>query len=149
MAGAVRSAQLADVEQIIEAYQWLFEPPGSPPPRWDPDRAAAALRRVISSDSAVVLVAEVDGVLVGFCTAYDDVDSVRFGRGVWVEDLAVHPVHRRRGFGKQLLDEAKRWASTRAATQLQLVSSEHRTDAHRFYERENPNWRSINFGWEL
>lgn len=92
--------------QVIRGYEWLFEPPASPPPRWEPERGAAAFRRAISSDSAVVLVALVDGGLIGLCPAYDDIESVRFGRGVWVEDLAVHPAQRSRGTDKQLLDEA-------------------------------------------
>jgi GNAT superfamily N-acetyltransferase len=145
----VRAAEPADVEQIVQGYEWLFEPPGSRPPGWDPTRAAAALLRAITSDSAVVFIAVVDGELVGLCTAYDDIESVRFGRGVWVEDLAVDSAQRSRGTGKRLLDEAKRWALARGATRLQLVSSEFRTDAHRFYEREHPDWRSLNFGWEL
>jgi hypothetical protein len=32
---------------------------------------------------------------------------------------------------------------------LALDSSDARVDAHRFYERESPSWRSRTFGWEL
>jgi GNAT superfamily N-acetyltransferase len=145
----VRAATLADVEQIIAAYQWLFDPPSSTPPQWDPGRAAAALGRAISSDAAAVLIAAVDGQVVGLCTAYNDIESVRFGRRVWVEDLAVHPDWRSRRIGKQLLDEAKRWARERGATHLELDSSEARVDAHRFYDRERPDSRSVCFGWQL
>jgi GNAT superfamily N-acetyltransferase len=145
----VRPARLADVEQIIQGYEWLFEPPASTPPQWDPERAAGALRRAISSDSAVVFIATLEGQVVGLCTAYDDIESVRFGQRVWVEDLAVHPDCRSRRIGKLLLDQAKGWAQNRGATRLQLDSSEVRTDAHRFYQREQPDWRSISFGWQL
>jgi ribosomal protein S18 acetylase RimI-like enzyme len=145
----LRTARPADVDQVVRAYTWLFEPPGSCPPKWDPERGAAAVRRAITSDSAAVLIATMADELVGFCTAYEHIDSVRFGRGVWVEDLAVHPAHRSQGVGRRLLDEAKRWAETRDATHLQLVSSQDRVDAHRFYERAEPDWRSINFGWGL
>ena len=55
----------------------------------------------------------------------------------------------REGIGKQLLDVAKSWAQARGATRLQLVASELRADAHRFYEREQPDWRSMSFGWQL
>jgi GNAT superfamily N-acetyltransferase len=146
---SVREARTADVDQIIPGYEWLSEPPASPPPQWDAERARAALHRAISSDFAIVLIATLDDRLVGLCAAYDELESVRFGRRVWVEDLAVHPDHRSRGIGKQLLDEAKRWAQSRSATRLQLDSSDVRTDAHRFYEREQPDWRSISFGWWL
>jgi GNAT superfamily N-acetyltransferase len=124
-------------------------PPGARPPSWDPERAAAALAHAVGSDEAVVLVATLRDEFVGFCTGYDDIVSVRFGRRVWVEDLAVHPNRRSLGIGKRLLDEAKTWARTRGATHLELDSAETRADAHRFYEREQPSWRSICFGWEL
>jgi GNAT superfamily N-acetyltransferase len=145
----VREAGLEDVEQVVAAYEWLFAPPGSRPPGWDPERAAGAVRRAVASDAAVVLAAALDDELVGLCTAYDDIESVRFGRRVWVEDLAVHPDRRSLGVGKQLLDEAKRWARSRGATHLELDSAETRADAHRFYEREEPSSRSLCFGWDL
>lgn len=149
MAATVREAGLGDVEHVVAAYEWLFAPPGSRPAGWDPDRAAVALHRAIDSDGAAVLIAVLDGELVGVCTAYDDIESVRFGRRVWVEDLAVHPDRRSLGIGKQLLDEAKRWAHARGATHLELDSAETRADAHRFYDRERPSTRSICFGWTL
>lgn len=130
-------------------YEWLFAPPGIRPGDWDPRRAAEAVRRVIASDAAVVLVAALDGELVGLCTAYDDIESVRFGRRVWVEDLAVHPDRRSLGIGKRLLDEARHWARDRGATHLELDSSGARADAHRFYEREHPSTRSVCFGWQV
>jgi GNAT superfamily N-acetyltransferase len=96
-----------------------------------------------------VFVADEGGAVAGICTVYLDFESVRFGRRAWVEDLAVHPDRRSAGHGKALLDAAKDWARSRGATHLELDSSEARADAHRFYERERPSWRSISFGWEL
>jgi GNAT superfamily N-acetyltransferase len=145
----VREACLEDVSGVVSGYEWLFAPPGSRPPDWDPERAAGAVRRALASDASVVLIAVLDDELVGLCTAYDDIESVRFGGRVWVEDLAVHPDHRSLGIGKQLLDAAKRWAHGRGATHLELDSAETRADAHRFYDREHPSTRSICFGWTL
>jgi len=146
---AVRPARLEDIDEVVSMYEWLFAPPGARPAQWDAGRAASALRHAVSSDDAVVLVGTLGGEFVGFCTAYDDILSVRFGRRVWVEDLAVHRDRRSLGIGKRLLDEAKEWARERGATHLELDSAETRADAHRFYEREQPSWRSISFGWEL
>ena len=145
----VRPASLDDVDRIVSMYEWLFAPPGSRPPRGDPHGAAVALSRAVTEHGAAVLVAVLDDELVGFCTAYDELESVRFGRRVWVEDLAVDPARRSLGIGKLLLDEAKAWARARGASHLELDSAESRPDAHRFYEREQPSWRSICFGWEL
>ena len=145
----VRAATLEDVDDVLFMYEWLFAPPGSRPALWDPVRARAAISHAVTSDAAVVLVAGVGQDLVGFCTAYDELESVRFGRRVWVEDLAVDPERRSLGTGKRLLDAAKDWARARGASHLELDSAETRADAHRFYDREQPSWRSICFGWEL
>jgi GNAT superfamily N-acetyltransferase len=133
---------------LVGAYEWLFAPPGSRPPVWDPEAAAERLRRAATANDAAVFVAR-DPEIVGFCTVYLDLESVRFGRRAWVEDLAVHPERRSLGIGKGLLDAAKDWARERGATHLELDSAHTRTDAHRFYEREQPSWSSISFGWQL
>jgi GNAT superfamily N-acetyltransferase len=146
----IRAAEPGEEGRVIPLYEWLFAPPGLKPPSWDERRAAVALGQAIEShDSAVIVAEDEAGELVGFCTAYQDMHSVRFGYRAWVEDLAVHPDHRSEGIGKAVLDGAKAWARERGATHLELDSAETRTDAHRFYERENPSWRSICFAWEL
>ena len=145
----VREAVPGEVERVLGMYEWLFAPPGSVPPGWDPERARAAIADAIADETAAVLLAEHRGELLGLCTAYLELNSVRFGPRCWVEDLAVSPEHRSRGVGKALLDTAKDWARERGATHLELDSAETRHDAHRFYERERPSWRSVSFGWEL
>lgn len=146
----IRAAKADEAPRLPSLYEWLFAPPGSIPPAWDERRAVVALRDAIDSDDACVLVAEErGGALIGICTIYQDLDSVRFGSRAWVEDLAVDPARRSQGIGKALLDAAKAWARERGATHLELDSAIARTDAHRFYEREGSQYRSYSFGWEL
>jgi GNAT superfamily N-acetyltransferase len=145
----IREAESPEVERVLGIYEWLFAPPGSVPPRWDPERAQEAIAGAIADPDATVLVAEHRGELLGLCTAYLELNSVRFGPRCWVEDLAVSPAHRSQGVGKALLDTAKDWARGRGATHLELDSADSRVDAHRFYEREEPSWTSRCFAWEL
>jgi GNAT superfamily N-acetyltransferase len=145
----VREAVPEEVERVLGMYEWLFAPPGSVPPRWDPGHARAAIADTIADPSSAVFVAEQRGDLLGLCTAYLDMNSVRFGARCWVEDLAVSPEHRSEGIGKALLDAAKDWARERGGTHLELDSADTRVDAHRFYEREQPSWTSRCFSWEL
>jgi GNAT superfamily N-acetyltransferase len=145
----IRAAGPDDVERVLGLYEWLFAPPGSRPAQWEDRRARVALGEALSSQDSVVLVADDGGRLVGFCTAYQDMHSVRFGIRAWVEDLAVDPARRSEGIGKALLDAAKGWARERGATHLELDSGDARLDAHRFYEREDPAWTSRQFSWEL
>ena len=145
----IREAQPGEAAAVAAGYEWLFAPPGYRPPQWDAARASTRLERLAGADEATMLVADVDGEVVGICSVYLDIESVRFGRRAWVEDLAVHPDHRSAGQGKALLDAAKDWARERGASHLELDSGEARVDAHRFYEREQPAYRSIQFGWVL
>ncbi len=145
----IRAARPDEVARLIPLYDWLFAAPGSVPAQWDERRAAVALAQAIESHDAVVLVADQDGTLVGILTGYMDLHSVRYGYRAWVEDLAVDPARRSGGVGKALLDAAKAWARERGATHLELDSGHARPDAHRFYEREEPDWGGLSYAWEL
>jgi GNAT superfamily N-acetyltransferase len=145
----VRPAAPQEAPAVVALYDWLFAAPGSQPPRWDVETATERLAAVASADASVVLVASSADRLVGFCTAYLDLVSVRFGPRCWVEDLAVAPDERSRGAGSSLLGAAMSWAAERGASHLELDSGMARTDAHRFYERHAPAGRSLCFSWDL
>jgi GNAT superfamily N-acetyltransferase len=149
MSATIREAQPGEDERLIPMYEWLFAPPGSRPAQWADEHARLALTEAIVSPQGRVFVADDGGALVGFCTAYLELNSVRFGQRCWVEDLAVDPDRRSEGVGAALLDAAKDWARGAGATHLELDSGLDRTDAHRFYEREKPSWKSLSYSWEL
>ncbi|ADB30307.1 GCN5-related N-acetyltransferase [Kribbella flavida DSM 17836] len=145
----VRHATPADIPQLVDAYDWLFAPPGLKPPHWDPVVAADRLTRVIAGPRTAVLVATEQDQVVGFCTLYLDIESVRFGQRCWLEDLAVSPTQRSTGVGTTLLTTAHQWAASNGADHLELDSANTRTDAHRFYHRHNPGALSTTFSWHL
>jgi GNAT superfamily N-acetyltransferase len=145
----VREALPGEVERVLGMYEWLFAPPGSVPPRWDPERAREAIADAVRDPTAAVLVAEHRGELLGLCTAYLDMNSVRFGPRCWVEDLAVSPEHRSQGVGGQLLDAAEQWARQRGATHLELDTGLAREDAQRFYKRRDPATVGYSYSWRL
>jgi GNAT superfamily N-acetyltransferase len=147
--GDVREAREEEVERVLGMYEWLFAPPGSLPPGWDPERARDALAEAIAGEDCAVLVVEHRGELLGFCTAYLELNSVRFGQRCWVEDLAVSPKHRSQGVGGRLLDAAETWARRRGATHFELDTGLARTDAQRFYKRREPATIGYSYSWKL
>jgi len=149
VAFAIREARAGEEDQVLAMYEWLFAPPGSRPRQWDRDRARLRLSEAVASPRGAILVAEDRGVLIAFCTAYLDLNSVRFGERCWVEDFAVDPQRRSQGVGAALLNAVKEWGRRAEATHLELDSGLARVGAHRFYEREGGTRQSYTFGWEL
>ena len=145
----MRAAGPEEARSLVPLYAWLTEAPGSPPPHWDEDAAANRLAAAAAPGSSCVLVAGPVGAVVGFCTVYLDLLSVRYGPRAWVEDLAVAPPERSGGIGGRLLHAAGAWAGEHGASHLELDPGLARTDAHRFYERHAPAWRSLCQGWDL
>jgi len=143
----IRAATDADADAFLAGYEWLFAPPGAPPPDWDPTAGRERLLATIAGDDSIALLADADGRVVGICTAYLDLLSVRYGLRCWIEDLAVDPDFRSGGVGARLLGRAREWAVEHGASHLELDSGEARTDAHRFYDREGAGIRAISFGW--
>lgn len=134
---------------LLRLYEGLFAEPGRRPGGWDSDRASRALGEAIAAEDAAVLVAEDGGEAVGLCTAYLDLNSVRFGLRCWVEDLVVDPGRRSQGVGGALLDAAAEWARERGATHLELDTGLGRGDAQRFYERREPDAVGYSYSWAL
>jgi len=149
MSVEVRLAGIDESHAIVPLYEWLFAPPGSRPPDWQPDLAVERLREAIAANGSTVLVAVEADRFVGLCTAYIDLVSVRFGVRCWVEDLAVDPSRRSEGIGRALLAAALTWAGANGASHLELDSGDDRAGAHRFYEREGAQNISRQFGWWL
>jgi GNAT superfamily N-acetyltransferase len=150
MALAVREAAVDEAEQIVPLYEWLFAAPGNRPPQWDAEAAAGRLRDAIAGERSAVLVAEAeDGSLAGLCTAYLELDSVRYGQRCWVEDLAVDPDRRSQGIGGRLLDAAEGWARERGASHFELDTGLAREEAQRFYERRGKPVKAYTYSWRL
>ncbi len=150
MAAEIREAQPDEAGRIVPMYEWLFAAPGYRPPQWDPEAAERRLGEAIRSELAAVLVAESEsGDLVGLCTAYLELDSVRYGQRCWVEDLAVDSASRSQGIGGKLLDRAEDWARERGASHFELDTGLTRADAQRFYERRGEPGKGFTYSWRL
>jgi len=148
-ATTIRRIERADLPMVVDACQWLFDPPGAAPPSWDPEAAAIRLTDLCTARDATAFVALRDRGLIGFCTVYLDLVSIRRGQRAWLNELAVDPAHRSRRIGQALLATARDWARDHGATHLMLDSSVARTDAHRLYRRELPAFEAVCFGWSL
>lgn len=90
---------------------------------------------LMKRDEHHMLVAEVDGQVVGFVNVQVRV-FLRYGDLVaTVDELVVHEAHRGQGIGAALIEAAIAASSRRGAHHLELTTNHRRTDALRFYQR--------------
>lgn len=91
------------------------------------------IREKISGTDAVVYVAVVEGVIVGFCVADIEEDGADpFGM---VCDVLVLPEWRKGGLGGKLLDKAISWLRSMNIKDIYLESGRNNHSAHEYFER--------------
>lgn len=102
----------------------------------DVDAYRAALEELADGGPSRVMVAEVDGQVVGVCQliVFRHLQE-RGGLCAEIESVHVEAGMRGRGIGAALLDAAVEEARAAGCYRVQLTSNKARTDAHRFYAR--------------
>jgi ribosomal protein S18 acetylase RimI-like enzyme len=118
---SIRDAQLKDVEAILELWRQAEATPGV-------TDTAEDLRRAITDSPAHVLVAEVDGRLVG--SVIGTFDGWRGN----IYRLAVHPDCRRRGVARALLAEVEKRLSVQGVKRITALVEKAHPQAMGFWE---------------
>lgn len=134
----IRRATIADVGRIVRLSN-DGGPDGKPKtqlPQVLPDSYFDAFKRIESNPTNFLMVAEVDGSVIGtFHLIY-----LTYLAGMGREDCQIEAVHvasewRGRGIGTQMMAWAIEEAKRRNCRRLQLTTNKKRNDAHRFYQR--------------
>jgi GNAT superfamily N-acetyltransferase len=131
----IRSAESRDVQRLVELLRHGALADSQEDPT-DLTAYRAALTEIQAKGGSDVLVAELDGEVVGMC----QIEVFRHfqrhgGLCAEVESMHVLPSFRGKAIGGRLLDAAVDAADRAGCYRVQLTSNLQRTDAHRFYER--------------
>lgn len=125
--------------QVTEAHEVtrdLIEAMGRLIPqlsRSNPAPGEAELARIIASDSSKLLLAVLDGAIVGSLTLV--VFPIPTGVRAWIEDVVVDESARGHGVGEMLNREAIEMARRLGAVTVDLTSRPSREAANRLYQR--------------
>ena len=133
---AIRRAVPADLDALaplFDAYRRFYEQPG------DIALASAYLHDRLERGESVVLVAEADGQLLGFCQLYPTWCSVAAARIFVLYDLFVDDGVRRSGVGRQLMLAAQAFGREAGAVRLDLSTARTNARAQALYE--SLGWR--------
>ena len=123
----VRDARPADVSAVHRLIGQLADAP---------DEAAfrARFERVLATDDHRIIVADVEGKVVGVLHMFERPALEKPCEGV-VQALVVDSDARSSGVGEALMREAEAWAQSRKLPAVSLYSRDDRKRAHAFYER--------------
>ena len=136
MSFKIESAQHADIPRLTELLNDLFGV--------ELDFTADATRQVrglemliaeaAKSDRHTITVARDDsGLVLGMASAQLVISTAEGALSAWIEDVVVHPDHRRQGIGKLLVGHLLAWAKARGATRVQLAADQENANAGLFY----------------
>lgn len=118
----IRPYQESDEEAVIELWRAVS---ANDAPHNDP---ATALRKKLAVDRDLLLVAEIDGKVVGTVMGGYD------GHRGWVYAVAVCPDHRRKGVGSALLRRVEEALAERGCLKVNLQVVASNLGAVKFYE---------------
>ena len=122
VAEAATSDLLAAVSRLLPQLSSSAAPP-----------TQAQLEEIVDSPATQLLVARIDGEVVGALTLV--VFRIPSGVRAWIEDVVVDEDTRGQGVGEALNREALRLAAEQGAKTVELTSRPSREAANRLYQR--------------
>lgn len=128
----IREAILEDIPVLCSLLHELFTIEAD----FTPERAkqAAGLTMLIeASDRSGVMVAEMNGTVVGMCSCQLVISTAQGGPSGMLEDLIVSHPYRGHGIGPKLLRAIETWAKMHGAYRVQLLADRANTAALEFY----------------
>jgi GNAT superfamily N-acetyltransferase len=130
----IRQAQLSDLVSLTDLLQILFRIEADFAP--EPEKQQQGLRLLLKDESrGRIMVAEVDGQVVGMCTAQLVASTAEGAWSGWIEDLILDEDYRGCGIGRYLLAAAEDWCFKQGATRVQLLADRANTPALQFYAK--------------
>lgn len=127
---SVRRATRADLSCLLDLYQHLIA--GDERPE-DPV-AREAFERFLAYAGSAIFLGEIGGVLVASCTLVVIPNLTRGARPyALIENVVTHGDHRRRGYGRTLLDRAVEVAWQAGCYKVMLLTGSQDPSTLRFY----------------
>ena len=137
----IRKATANDTAQISELYREQFKEMAKLIPDFikEGDQSVEFIESTISGENSDILVYEDDGKVVGFillqAKTRPDFPFIVQGKFCYIMDVLVTENCRGKGFGTELMNSAKEWATDRGCIFVNLDVLSNNTDAIRLYEK--------------
>ncbi|MES9990871.1 MAG: GNAT family N-acetyltransferase [Candidatus Thiodiazotropha sp.] len=129
----IRKATTADIDAMSMLIDQLF----SIEQDFTPDqlKQRMGLEKLLAVPDAYLVVAEVEGEVVGMATLQILISTAEGGRCGLIEDVVVDKSCRGQGIGQALMDDLIHWADKKGVTRLQLLADRDNQPALDFYAK--------------
>ena len=136
----IREGLLSDIPELVELLKDLFSIEEDF--QFDQKKQENGLKMILESnpDEKIVLAAELEGRVIGMCSAQIFISTAEGARSAMIEDMIVRAGFRGKGIGKKIMYGIVSWAKRNDVKRLQLLSDKNNRNAISFY-RQN-DWDS-------
>ncbi len=134
----IRPAVPGDIDVLTMLLELLFTIEADF--TFNDSRHRKGLELLIGNPSACLLVAEIDGEVIGMCSGQTSISTAEGGPALLVEDMVVRSDRQGQNVGKRLLGALGNWAMDRGIGRLQLLADRTNDPALGFYEKLG--WRT-------
>ena len=130
----IEPATLEDLPQLVELLMALF----SQEEDFAPDRSKQehGLRLILEQPNrGRIFVLRTDHKVIGMVNLLFTISTAEGGLVVLMEDVIVHPQHRRQGYGGRLLEHAIKFAKERGFKRITLLTDKISAESQDFFQR--------------
>ena len=138
----IEPATIEDMPQLVELLAALFSEEAD----FHPDRSKQehGLRLILEQPNrGRIFVLRTDHQVIGMVNLLFTISTAEGGLVVMMEDVIVHPQHRRQGYGGKLLEYAINFARSKGFKRITLLTDKISAESQAFFAKHNFTFSSM------
>ena len=129
-------ATIEDLPQLAELLMDLFEMEGDFETNYE--KQEKGLRMIIvHQNRGRILVLRNSNKIIGMVNMLFTISTAEGGLALILEDFIIHPMNRGMGYGKQLLNEVKKFAKEKNFVRITLLTDKISEESQKFFKKQD------------